>query len=121
VTEDEILAFVRDAIRSVWTLELLLLLQREPDRAWPIPDLVAALHANARLVSDSLAALGAAGLATTSEAGLHRYGPASKALAEAVAELAGLYERKPTAVVRTILSAPNDKIRIFADAFRFKK
>jgi hypothetical protein len=121
VNEDDILAFVRDVIRSVWTLDLLLLLQRNSIVTWPVPDLVTALHANARIVTESLAALRVAGLAEVNEAGLHHYCPASTQLADTVAALAAMYTHKPVAVVRAIFSAPNDKIQTFADAFRFKK
>jgi hypothetical protein len=121
VNEDDILAFVRDVIRSVWTLEVLLLLQREPARAWLIPDLVTTLHANARLVTESLAALRSAGLAEVNEAGLHHYCPTSRSLADTVAGLADMYTHKPVAVAKTIFTAPNDKIQTFADSFRFKK
>jgi DNA-binding IclR family transcriptional regulator len=118
--EDAVLAFVRDTIRSVWSLELLLLLQRDVARSWQIPELVAALHANTQVVTESLAALGSAGLVRMSEQGLYHYGPTTSRLADNVAELVALYGRKPVTVVRAILSAPNTKIRTFADAFRFR-
>jgi hypothetical protein len=118
--EAAVLAFVRDTIRSIWSLELLLLLQRDAAKAWQVPELVAALHANAQVVTESLAALGSAGLVRMGEDGLCRYGPATSRLADSVTELAALYSRKPVTVVRAVLSAPNAKIRTFADAFRFR-
>jgi hypothetical protein len=121
VTEAEILTFVREAFRSVWVLELLLVLRRDPNRSWTIPDLVTALQASERIVADGLQALIAAGLAAEREAGWYRFSPASPVVAQIADELVSLHARKPVAVVRAILSAPNDKIRIFADAFRFNK
>jgi len=118
--DDAVLAFVRDTIRSVWSLELLLLLQRDAGRSWRIPELVAALHANTQVVTEGLAALGSADLVRVTQDGLYHYGPATSRLADSVAELATLYSRKPVTVVRVILSAPNAKIRTFADAFRFR-
>ena len=50
----------------------------------------------------------------------YRYLPASVALSDAVDTLAELYGRKPMAVTNAILSSRNDKIRTFADAFRFR-
>jgi hypothetical protein len=121
VEEDDVLAFVRDTIRSVWTLELLVLMQQGADRAWPTTELVAALRANARVVTEGLSALESVGLVRLDGIGLYRYRPASSALAETIRHVVDLYNRKPLAVVRTILTSPTDKIQTFADAFRFRK
>jgi len=121
VTEAEILTFVREAFRSVWVLELLLVLRRDPNKSWTVPDLVTALQASERIITDGLAALVSAGLAAERDKGLHQFAPASPVVAEIAEELVNLHARKPVAVVQAILSAPNDKIRIFADAFRFNK
>lgn len=120
VNDDEVLNFVRTGIGSIWALEVLLLLHRTEDRAWQEAELVAPLRANARVVAESLAALCAKGLAAVDDAGLYRYLPASAALREVVDGLADLYGRKPMAVTNAILSSRNDKIRTFADAFRFR-
>jgi hypothetical protein len=37
-----------------------------------------------------------------------------------VAEAQALYAAKPLAVINAIATAPNEKLRIFADAFRLK-
>jgi len=120
VNEDDVLAFARTALATLWALELLLLLHRSPDRAWQDTELAAPLRANARVVAESLAALVGTGLAETDDAGRCRYRPASATLASAVDALAELYARKPLAVTNAILSGRNDKIRTFADAFRFR-
>jgi hypothetical protein len=120
VTEDEVLDFVRTALGSVWALELLLLLHRSPDQAWQDTDLVVPLRANARVIAESLTALCGRGLATLDEDGRYRYCSASATLSQAVDALAELYTRKPMAVTNAILSGRNDKIRTFAEAFRFR-
>jgi hypothetical protein len=120
VTEDEVLDFARTALVSIWALELLLVLHRSPDEAWQDADLIVPLRANARVVAESLAALCGKGLATADEAGRYHYCPASATLGQAVDALAELYARKPMAVTNAILSGRNDKIRTFADAFRFR-
>lgn len=121
MTEAEILTFVREAFRSVWVLELLLVLRRDPNKSWTIPELVTALQASERIITDGLAALNAGGLAAERGEGLYQFAPASPVVAQITDELVSLHARKPVAVVQAILSAPNDKIRIFADAFRFNK
>ena len=121
MNEDELLAFVRSAIGSVWTIELLVLLQRNPDKAWAAKALVTDLRASGRVVADSLAALETAGLVSADDDGLYRYQPVSRTIDNTVRELVDLYSRKPMTVVNTILSSPTNKIQTFADAFRFRK
>ncbi|HET8995856.1 MAG TPA: hypothetical protein VFN42_04250 [Acetobacteraceae bacterium] len=121
MSEDEILAFVRSAIGSVWTIELLVLLRQDPDRTWQARSLVTDLRASPRVVGDSLSALEAAGLVSADEGGLYRYQPVSRLIDDTARELVDLYARKPMTVVNTILSSPTNKIQTFADAFRFRK
>ena len=120
VSDDDVLTFAANAIGSVWTLELLLLLHSNPDRTWQDAELIAPLRANSRIVGESLATLSANGLAAADDAGRFRYAPASVTLAGAVDALVSLHRLKPMAVTNAILSGRNDKIRIFADAFRFR-
>ena len=54
------------------------------------------------------------------EAGRYRYGPASPTWARRSKLWPQSYARKPMAVIKAILSSRNDKIRTFADAFRFR-
>ena len=121
VDEDELLEFVRNAIGSVWTIELLVALQRDSGKAWQTKELVADLRASARVVADGLSALGIAGLVAADDAGLYHYRPVSPAIDRTARELADLYHQKPMTVVNTILSSPTNKIQTFADAFRFRK
>ena len=120
MNEDDALDFARTAFSSIWALEVLLLLHRTPERSWQDADLIGALRANARVVAESLASLQGKGLVTKDDAGQYRYSPASITLGSAVDALAELYGRKPMAVTNAVLSSRNDKIRTFADAFRFR-
>ena len=61
--DDELLSFVGASFRSVWALELILLLRSER-RAWPRAELVAALRASELVVNNALEALFAAGMAS---------------------------------------------------------
>jgi hypothetical protein len=119
VTEDDVLAFVRDAIRSIWTLELLVLMQRDADRAWRAEEIATTLRANMRVALEGLTALERVALVQVDGNGLVRYRPASPMLAETVRQVVELYARKPLAVVKTIHASPTGKIQTLADAFRF--
>jgi hypothetical protein len=120
VDEEAVLSFVRSAIKSAWSLELLLLLHRNKQRSWTGEELVRELRGSEHLVSESVGALSAAGLVEVTETGA-RYLPQSPELAALVAALVELYAQKPISVLRTIFTSPADKIRSFADAFLFKK
>jgi hypothetical protein len=120
VKEDDVLAFLSATVKSLWALELLLLMRRERTRAWQMRALVTELRASTVVVQDALGGLIGAGLAAEDEAGSFCYRPASETLDSFVAEAQALYAAKPLAVINAIAAAPNEKLRIFADAFRLK-
>jgi DNA-binding IclR family transcriptional regulator len=110
--------FIRVYIPSIWALELLIVLQRDPGRTWTAPALVKELRASAGLVDDNLSRFERHGLVLKSEAGW-RFQPANPRLALLVAGLSNLYRGRPTHVMSLI--ARSDALRSFADAFRIKK
>lgn len=118
--EERVLSFIRSAIKSAWSLELLLLLQRDPRRAWPVAAIVRELRASEPSVRESVATLAAAGLVESDGSEVH-YAPSSNEMDELVMALVALYAQKPIMVLRTIFTSPSEKIRSFADAFRFRK
>jgi hypothetical protein len=120
VHEEDVLAFLSATVKSLWALELLLLMRRECSRAWQVAALVAELRASTVVVQDALAGLIGAGLIAEDEAGIFCYRPVSETLDSFVAETQTLYAAKPLAVINAIAAAPNEKLRIFSDAFRLK-
>jgi hypothetical protein len=120
VTEDEVLAFVQRSVKSVWGLELLLLLRRERQKSWRVADLVLELRSSEAAVDVALDGLRGAGFVSAEAEDLYRYAPASPELDEVAGRIDAVYAAKPMAVAKAIMSAPNDKLRIFADAFRLK-
>jgi len=113
--------FLRGSIRSVWDLELLLLLHREKARAWTAEALIRELRASALIVRDALATAQKAGLVAASGSEEYRYWPATPELDSLVADIAAAYATFPAAVTKAIWSAPNASVRTFADAFKIKK
>lgn len=116
----DLAAFLQTTIKSVWALELLLLLRRHRDRRWRIEALIHELRASTAIVAAGLAALGTAGLVEESDA-CFGYRPATPELDLVAARLEQAYAQFPVAVTNAILAAPDHKMRIFADAFRLKK
>ena len=92
--EEIVLTFVRSAIKSAWSLELL---------------------ATAQFTHQPLA-----GLIELGEAGV-RYRPQSGEQAALATALVELYGQKPLTVLKAIFASPSDKIRSFSDAFLFQK
>jgi DNA-binding GntR family transcriptional regulator len=107
-------------MRSLWTLELLLLLAGDRDRDWSIEELVREMRSSAIAVREAVKDLQGAGL-LGQESERYRFAPVSPDLEELAGHIRSAYAARPTAVVRAIFSAPEDKLRIFADAFRFRK
>ena len=119
MTEEDILAFIRTCIPSVWALELLLALRRSPNKAGTCDEMVKELRSSTVAVRDAIAGLQKAGL-VVEEGGLCSYRPASPAIDQIAANIEKLYAVKPAAVVKAIVTAPNERLHLFADSFRLK-
>lgn len=114
----ELASFVREHMRSVWAVELLLLLRRDPERCWRADALVAELRASANLVQDNLAAFERSGLAICNDAGEWCYAPANPVLDDLASRLEAAYRERPVSVINLI--ARPDPIQGLADAFKWR-
>ena len=113
--------FLRNSLRSVWELELLLLCRQQRERLWTADELVHDLRASVLIVTDALDALQNRGLVSKNANEQYQYWPISPELGKLVEDLAIDYANSPVAVTEAILSAPSSSVRIFADAFKIKK
>lgn len=111
-------SFIASSFRSVWALELLLLLKRE-DRPCSREELVALMRASPSVIENALEALVAAGLAGI-ENGEPRYMPTSDDIAALVDRTEQLYGSKPDYIRRLIVASPNRGLAAFSNAFRLK-
>lgn len=116
---DEILRFIASSFRSVWALELLLLLKSEP-RPWSHDDLDSTMRASEVVVAKALTGLDAAGLVTIAD-GRAQYTPVSDEVAALVEQAEALYAKRPDTVRRAIISAASGEAAAFANAFRLRK
>lgn len=116
---DEILRFIASSFRSVWALELLLVLKSDP-RAWSHSELVSTMRASDLVVAKGLAALEAAGL-VSSDGDKAQYMPVSTEVSALVDDAQAVYAKRPDAVRRAIVSASAGDAAAFADAFRLRK
>ena len=120
-SDAEIAEFIRSTFRSVWTLELVLLMAGQDQQAWTRGDLVAALRASDLIVHRSVDELTAAGLIVIDEEARACFRPASARLRELFEATATLYARSPDKVRRLIVAAGAGGLTAFADAFRIRK
>lgn len=119
-SKEQVPAFIRSSFRSVWSLEVLLLLKRDR-RAWTHAEILTSLRASDLIVSQSLDALTAAGLIALDEAGGASYRPVSEQAALLVEEAERLYAQSPDSVRRLIVGSSTGGLTAFADAFRLRK
>ncbi len=113
--------FIRGAFPSVWSLELLVLLQSEPDRGWMGQELVDRLRGSEHIVVQGVSALVAGGIAATEEDGKVRYVPASAEIQRLAEEAIRQYAKRPDAVRRIIVFGGNTGLQAFSDAFNLRK
>ena len=105
MTEDDILAFIATSFGSIWALELLLLLRRDPSRGWDAAAAVRELRSSPIVIEEAVAKLSAAGLIVQDSAGLCRYHAASPRLDRLASELEAAYAAKPMMVINAIVGA----------------
>lgn len=115
--DPELRAFIEAAFPTVWALETLLRLHREPGRSWTPEALVADLRASGPLVADCLASLERAGLIAQLD-GSWRYRPASTTLGDLVDRLALTHAERPFSITGVITRKGSGALKGFADSFR---
>lgn len=118
-SDADLAAFVREHVRSVWALELLLALKRDPERCWGVDDLVRELRASHMLVTQNLQGFERGGLAMRGDAGCYRYAPAAPVLDQLCTQLEAAYRERPVAIVN-LIAKPADPLQSLANAFKFR-
>ena len=116
---EDLIRFIGSSFRSVWALELLLVLKRDA-RVWSREELVANMRASELVVSKALDALVSAGLASVEAEGAV-YMPINDEVAAFVDQLEQIYAVRPDAVRRAIVSATTSGAAAFANAFKLRK
>jgi len=114
-----LLDFTRRSIRSVWALELLLLIRRPPLRAWSMGELVGELRASEAVVGGVLTGFERDGLIAREPGGGVRFAPGRSCIDELCDALAEAYRQRPLSVINAIMR-PDDQIASLAEAFRFR-
>jgi hypothetical protein len=119
--DPRLLDILGSSIGSIWALELLLILRRDPARTWTSAALVTELRSSDLVVSQSIERLERGGLVVRDDDGAVRFAPATPDLETAITSIDDEYRLRPGAVRRAIIAAPDDKLKSFSDAFLFRK
>jgi len=124
--DEEIPAEVRDLIHqhidAVEQLEVLLLLHRGRERDWTPLEVSEELRTNVESTATRLEDLTHRGLvADGPRTGSYRFQPRTASLGRAVEGLAREYAVRRVSVTTMIFAKPLERIRSFADAFRFRR
>jgi hypothetical protein len=117
-SSDQVTAFIASSFRSVWALELLILLKNE-GRPCTKQELVDSLRASPAVIDTALGTLMVTGLAGC-DSETFAYMPASEEIEQLVAETERLYRSRPNWVRRLIVASANKGLAAFSDAFRLK-
>jgi hypothetical protein len=112
--------FVRREIRSVFQLEVLLLLHRTRERAWTTMEISQELAIEPEIAEAQLVRLNELGLIQSrpTAPANYVYGPKDQADDTIVEKLATAYANQRVGIFSLILSGSNNRIRRFAEAFR---
>jgi hypothetical protein len=119
--DHEVESFIRSTFRSVWALELLILLKANRERTLSHEEMVERLRGSDLVVEQSVDSLAAAGLVLPEADASARYSPASEELDKLMEATEQFYAKGPDAVRRLIIAAATPGLAAFADAFRLRK
>jgi hypothetical protein len=122
---DEFCRFIQRAIPSVEAAEILLFLQKSPDRSWELKEIIDGLRASITIGDADgwkcVEALQSRGLVAIGQDRRAQYRPTSAELEEFARGLARAYAQRPVTLIRMIYALRDTKIQSFADAFRIRK
>jgi hypothetical protein len=111
--------FIAGHIESVAQLEVLLLLRAVTDRNWTADEVARALVIPPESATHWLNDLAARDL-LLDDGDRYRYHPSTDET-ETVDDLAESYAKYRVAVIGLIFSKPNERVTVFADAFRIRR
>lgn len=116
--DDDLPTLVRRHLRSVWALEILLLLRNRADHPWTVAEVVRELRASNHLVSANLQSLQDSGLILRQDDDAYVFRPASPLLDEFCRLVDETYRARPVTIIN-LISAPEDRLQKLAEAFKF--
>jgi len=120
LSEEEVLAFVHTEIGSVWALELLLFLKASPEKSFGLEELVLQQRSSSTAVAQALTRLKVSGFADVRPDGTYAFAPGSSRHREMAEAIETLSLQKPMTLIKATAEIPDEKLRNFSDAFKFR-
>lgn len=110
-------------IRSVEQLEILLLVQSQPNRAWSAGEVYEVIRSTKASVEGRLRTFTAEGFLVEEKTSppTYRYAPNDSDLRSAVEATAAVYQARRIRVIEAIFAPEVDPVQSFADAFKLRK
>jgi hypothetical protein len=123
VISRELRSFIAEYVRSLMTLELLLLLYANRQREWRAPELARELRVELPWAERELRELAKRGLVNVAatDPPTYRYGPQRPELDAVTAQLAAIYPQHRFSIIQILYAAPSEPLQSFADAFKLRK
>src|ERR1041384_650542 len=119
---EDVKRFIREQIRTVPKLEVLLLLHREQSRPFTLAEVAQVLGFENDTAREQLTALEAIGLIETSkDKSKYRYHPVNPTLGSIVDRLAIAYPKQRVPILSAILAEDQNKVRRFVEAFKLTR
>jgi hypothetical protein len=121
VLSEQLLKFIQTNVRTIWALEMLLLMCRNPGRLWTPDELNRELRSSVGLVHDILSKFEHAGLVQRDADDRYRWAPSTAESQDAAQQLVSTYSTHPFSVIKAITEVQTARIQTLADAFKIKK
>jgi hypothetical protein len=120
---EDVQQLLKEQIRSIEQLEILLLLREAPEKTWTAATVYQTVRSSERSVSATLDHLARSGFLSRSEGSppAFQYAPQSTDLGVTVGRLAHLYVERRVRIVEAIYSERVSAVDEFAKAFRLRK
>lgn len=116
-----IINFLSEFIETVSQLELLLLIYENKSIEWTADSVSKALRTHPSMAAKQMDILFYKGILNKRLDTSYTYGPETQMLDETIVQLYSLYHVRPVAIVTFIYTKPDEKLKGFADAFKFIK
>ena len=116
--------FIREYVKSLEELEVLLVMSDEPDRSWTAEEIFKMTQSNIVSIRGRLKSLAASGFLVENQGSApgFRFCPKTPEMAERTSELKRLYAVSKFKVIEAIFSAPpHGQAQSFADSFKLKQ
>lgn len=118
---EDVARLVAEHITSVEQLEILLLLAARPGTGWTPKQVSEEIRTSESSAVSRLEDLRARGFLTAGDAGGFVFQPKHESMRAAVEHLTAVYRERRYTLIDLIFSKPIDRLRVYADAFRFRK